>query len=308
MTARHGTALVDGVVAWFEDNARPLPWRRSGTSPWGVLVSEFMLQQTQASRVEPRWLEFLERWPAPADLAAASDADVLRAWDRLGYPRRAVWLRRCAQEIVSRHGGEVPRSRDDLLALPGIGPYTAAAVASFAYGEPEAVVDTNVRRVIARAAVGASEAWAPNAARDEAEYRALVPVPDPADASAVARANRWNAGAMGFGALVCTARAPACDSCPVADVCAWRLAGSPVDVLAGPRRPRQARYEGSDREMRGRILRELRAEHAAVAVSDLRRAVVHDDADDRFERCLASLADDGLVRLGDGTGTASLPH
>ncbi|KAB1657359.1 A/G-specific adenine glycosylase [Pseudoclavibacter chungangensis] len=264
-----------------------------------------MLQQTQAARVIPRWEAFVERWPSPADLARAGDADVLRAWDRLGYPRRALWLRRCAVEIVEHHDGRVPATREDLLALPGIGPYTAAAVASFAFGVPEAVVDTNVRRVLARVEEGSEEPWAPNAARDLAAYRALVPAPPPDDATAVRRANRWNAAAMELGAIVCTARTPACERCPVAERCAWRRAGYPAGPTAGVPRRKQARYEGSDREMRGRILHELRATTTAVPLDALHDAVVRGGHDERFARALASLEADALVVVDDGA--ASLP-
>lgn len=307
MTPR--SPIVDRVIAWFATAARPLAWRAPGVTPWGVLVSEFMLQQTQAARVEPRWRAFVERWPTPASLAAASDADVLRAWDRLGYPRRATWLRRCAIEITEHHGGEVPDDESALRALPGIGPYTAAAVASFAFGHATAVVDTNVRRVIARAALGASEAWAPNANRDDAEYRALVPAPRPGDDDGRRRAAAWNAAAMELGATVCTARAPACAACPVADLCAWRAAGFPAGTVAGPTRRRQPAYAGSDREMRGRILAALRATHEPLPERELRSAAVADDAPGdlaRYGRALAGLEGDGLVeRVGDGA--VSLP-
>src|SRR5690606_7452204 len=137
--------------AWFDHAARDLPWRRPECSPWGVLVSEIMLQQTPVVRVLPAWMSWMERWPTPAHLAAASQADAVRAWDRLGYPRRAKRLWECAGEIVRRHGGEVPDDEEELLALPGIGAYTAAAVRSFAFGRRAVVLDTNVRRVIARA-------------------------------------------------------------------------------------------------------------------------------------------------------------
>lgn len=297
--------LVDATIRWFDANARPLPWRRPGTSPWAVLVSEFMLQQTQASRVVPRWEAFTERWPEPGALARASDADVLRAWDRLGYPRRALWLRRCAVAIVEHHGGRVPSSASALLALPGIGPYTAAAIASFAYGIPEPVVDTNVRRVLARAECGSGAAWAPGTARDLVAYRAVLPAPDPDDAAEVRRANRWNAAAMELGALVCTARTPACDRCPVAEMCAWRRAGFPEGAAAGPPRRPQARYAGSDREMRGRILRELRVASGPITLDTLHDAVVHDGPDERFERSLTSLETDALIVVEHGA--AALP-
>ncbi|HOA03375.1 MAG TPA: A/G-specific adenine glycosylase, partial [Dermatophilaceae bacterium] len=142
------------VLRWYAVHARPLPWRAPGTSPWGVYVSEIMAQQTPVARVEPVWREWLTRWPTPADLAAATPGDAVRAWGRLGYPRRALRLHDAARVMVDRHDGQVPKELTDLLALPGVGAYTAAAVACFAHGIPEAVVDTNVRRVLARAITG----------------------------------------------------------------------------------------------------------------------------------------------------------
>src|SRR5215218_8508734 len=146
--------LARSLNAWFADAARPLPWRAAEVSPWAVLVSEVMLQQTQVARVVPRWEAWMERWPTPAALAAEPPSEAVRAWDRLGYPRRALWLHRAAVEIVERHGGEVPADLDALLALQGVGPYTARAVAAFAFGLRYPVVDTNTRRVIARAVTG----------------------------------------------------------------------------------------------------------------------------------------------------------
>lgn len=215
--------LHDAVLGWFAVHARDLPWRSPDCSPWGVLVSEIMLQQTPVVRVLPRWREWLERWPTPADLAAAPTADVLTAWDRLGYPRRALRLQEAARAVVERHDGRVPADPAALRALPGIGEYTAAAVASFAFGIPETVVDTNVRRVIARAVAGEA---LPGRSLTRAEMRraqALMPE-DPT------RANAWNAAVMELGALVCTARSPACERCPLAETCAWVAAGSPPPV------------------------------------------------------------------------------
>src|SRR5690554_3147987 len=151
MPSSSDTAMVDAVIEWFEVHARDLPWRAADCSPWGVLVSEVMLQQTPVVRVEPVWRAWMERWPTPADLAAAEQADVIRAWDRLGYPRRALRLRDCATALVERHGGQVPVEAEMLLALPGVGEYTAAAVRVFAFGQRDVVLDTNVRRVIGRA-------------------------------------------------------------------------------------------------------------------------------------------------------------
>lgn len=281
--------IAPAVVAWFAGAARPLPWRAADVSAWAVLVSEFMLQQTQVGRVQPRWEEWVRRWPTPSALAAEPPAEAVRAWDRLGYPRRALWLHRAATEIVERHGGEVPGDLDALLALQGIGPYTARAVAAFAFGDRHPVVDTNTRRVIARAVGGNAEAGPPATARDLAAMEALLPEDREA-------AHRFNAGAMELGATVCTARAPRCDACPIAHVCAWRAAGYPE--YDGPRRARQARFEGSDREARGMVMRELRAAHRTVPREDLAR-VLADDA--RLARALDGLVADGLaVRADDG--------
>ncbi|MEI5582766.1 MULTISPECIES: A/G-specific adenine glycosylase [unclassified Agromyces] len=292
---RDGGRLAAAVIEWFAHAARPLPWRAADVSPWAVLVSEFMLQQTQVGRVQPRWEAWVARWPTPAALAAEPPAEAVRAWDRLGYPRRALWLHRAATEIVERHGGEVPRDLDALLALQGIGPYTARAIAAFAFGDRHPVVDTNTRRVIARAVEGRAEAGPPATARDLAAMERLLPVDREA-------AHRFNAGAMELGATVCTARAPQCDACPIVDRCAWRAAGYPA--YDGPRRTRQARFEGSDREARGLVMRELRAAHRPVPADDLAR-VLPDDPE-RFRRALGGLVADGLaVASPDGY---ALPH
>lgn len=244
------------IIAWFADAARDLPWRRPGTTPWGVLVSEVMSQQTPMSRVAPRWSAWMAAWPAPADLAAASPAEVLLAWDSLGYPRRALRLQECARTVARDWGGELPRDEAALLALPGVGAYTAAAVASFAYGRRTAVLDVNVRRVLGRVFAGRAH---PSAALSKAEARwagALVPE----------RAHvEFNAGAMELGALVCTSRSPACERCPVAAHCAWLAAGRPADPAAQQKRAQA--WEGTDRQLRGAIMRVLREAHASEAGS-----------------------------------------
>lgn len=287
--APHDAASLRGdVVAWFGEHARDLPWRAPDRTPWGVLVSEIMLQQTPVVRVEPAWRAWLARWPAPADLAAASPADVLRAWDRLGYPRRALRLQECARALVERHGGQVPDDEEALLALPGIGSYTAAAVRAFAFGRRSVVLDTNVRRVLARAAEGVA---LPAPALTVGERRlAEQYVPDD-DAGAA----RWAAASMELGALVCTARSPRCGACPVADACAWRRAGSPPDVHA-PRRRTQA-WAGTDRQVRGRIMALLR-DALEPAPAHAVAAVWPDD--EQRDRCLASLLADGLVQQVPG--------
>ncbi|MGR0320061.1 A/G-specific adenine glycosylase [Agromyces sp. ZXT2-3] len=281
-------AIADAVNRWFAHAARPLPWRAADISPWAVLVSEFMLQQTQVARVQPRWEEWMRRWPTPADLAAAPPAEAVRLWDRLGYPRRALWLHRAATEIVERHGGEVPRDLDSLLALQGVGPYTARAIAAFAFAERHPVVDTNTRRVIARAVDGVAEAGPPATVRELASMSALLP-DDPA------AARTFNAGAMELGATVCTARAPHCDECPIAAVCAWRAAGHPA--YDGPRRTRQARFEGSDRQARGMVMRELRSAHRPVPRDELADVVTDPE---RLARAIDGLVADGLAVRVDG--------
>jgi len=286
--------LATALNAWFADAARPLPWRAAEVSPWAVLVSEFMLQQTQVARVVPKWEAWIRRWPTPAALASEPPAEAVRAWDRLGYPRRALWLHRAAVEIVERHGGEVPDDLDALLALQGIGPYTARAIAAFAFGRRHPVVDTNTRRVIARAVLGQAQPGPPSTARDLAEMSALLPESD-------AAARVFNAAAMELGATVCTARTPDCDACPIATACAWRLAGYPA--YDGPRKAVQARFEGSDRQVRGLVMRELRAAHRPVARDELTRLWA--DAA-QLDRAIDGLVADGLA-VADPQGGLGLP-
>jgi A/G-specific adenine glycosylase len=283
------------VIAWFADNARDLPWRREGFSAWGTLVSEFMLQQTPVARVIPRLQQWLARWPSPDALAADSPAEAVRAWDRLGYPRRALRLHAASVAISENHGGVVPDELDALLALPGVGDYTARAIAAFAYGKPVPVVDVNTRRVIARAVNGFGEAGPPRTRVDLAAMQNLLPV-DPAGA------RQFNAGAMELGQTVCTARTPQCDACPIADLCAWRAAGYPE--YDGPAAPRQPRFEGSDRQVRGLIMRELRLSDGVVPADVI--DTVWPDAAQR-ERALAGLLADGLARGSAATGF-ELPH
>ncbi|WP_403020122.1 A/G-specific adenine glycosylase [Salinibacterium sp. GXW1014] len=276
------------VNEWFEEHGRDLPWREPGFTAWGTLVSEIMLQQTQVARVIPRLAQWLERWPTPADLAASPPGDAVRAWDRLGYPRRALALHAAATAISERHGGVVPEDVDELLALPGVGDYTARAVAVFAYGHRHPVVDTNVRRVIARAVDGKAQAGPPSTRRDLAAMDALLPADD-------AAARITNAAVMELGAIVCTARSPLCEACPIAAQCAWRAAGYPE--YDGPKVRTQARFEGSDRQVRGLIMREVRA--ADVPVTPAEIAGLWADAGQR-ERALAGLLRDGLLVQVDG--------
>jgi A/G-specific adenine glycosylase len=271
------------IIAWFAENARDLPWRRPGFTAWGTLVSEFMLQQTPVARVIPRLDEWLARWPTPADLAASPPGEAVRAWANLGYPRRALWLHRAAVEITERHGGVVPSDVDQLLALTGIGDYTARAVSVFAYGLRHPVVDTNVRRVIARAVDGNGQPGPPSAKRDLPAMTALLP-DDLADARA------FNAGIMELGAIRCTARSPLCDECPLRDVCRWRAAGYPE--YTGQKKAVQKKYEGSDRHVRGLIMAELRHTHRPVTPAEI--AGLWPDVD-QLQRALTGLVADGLA-------------
>jgi A/G-specific adenine glycosylase len=272
-------AFADAVLAWYAAHARDLPWRRTD-DPWAVLVSEVMLQQTPVARVLPAYGAWLSRWPTPRALAADAPGEAVRQWGRLGYPRRALRLHGAAVAITARHGGVVPHDLDALLALPGVGAYTARAVASFAYGQRHAVVDTNVRRVVARAVAGQAEAGPPSTARDLAAVETLLPY----DGAAT-----FGVAVMELGALVCTARTPRCPDCPLRDACAWRLAGCPP--YEGPRAARQA-FEGTDRQARGALLAVVRDATGPVPRETLDGAWPH--AVQRA-RALDGLVADGLV-------------
>lgn len=289
-----GDDIVMAIAAWFIDAARPLPWRDASCSPWGVMVSEFMLQQTPTSRVIEPWHAWMERWPTPTALAREPVGEAIRQWGRLGYPRRAQRLHATARAIVEKHGGEVPRTKAELLALPGVGDYTAAAIASFAFGESEVVLDTNVRRVLARAVQGVE--YPPNSVTvaEKALGEQMMPTQGPVSAA------EWAAASMELGALVCTARSPACERCPIRDRCAWVAAGRPA--YDGPPRRGQT-YAGTDRQVRGRILAVLREAPGAVPVDRIDAVWPHDT---QRERSLESLLRDGLVvRTPDGL---ALPH
>jgi A/G-specific adenine glycosylase len=285
--------IVEPILAWYAEAARDLPWRRPDASAWSVMVSELMLQQTPVVRVLPVHEAWLERWPTPADLAAEPSGEAVRAWGRLGYPRRALRLHAAAQAIVERHGGEVPSTYDELIALPGVGDYTAAAIAAFAYGRRQVVLDTNVRRVLARTVAG-EEFPARSVTRAERDRAAALLPEDEATAAT------WSVAVMELGALVCTADRPRCADCPVLELCAWHGAGRPA--YDGPPRPVQT-YAGTDRQVRGRLLAVLRDAEGSVAKSRLDQ--VWDD-DGQRERCLASLVEDGLAAL-DGDGRYRLP-
>jgi A/G-specific adenine glycosylase len=280
--------LAAAVTAWYDSSARDLPWRAPTASPWAVLVSETMLQQTPVSRVLPAYDAWLQRWPTPAALAADSPGDAVRMWGKLGYPRRALRLHECAVAVVERFDGAVPDDVEALLSLPGVGAYTARAVAAFAFGQRQPVADTNVRRVVARAVSGLGDAGPPSTARDMAAVSALLP-DDPA------RAARFSVALMELGALVCTARNPRCAQCPVVSMCAWQLAGRPT--YDGPS-VRPQRFAGTDRQVRGLLMDVLRGSAAPVHRAAL-DAVWHDAT--QRDRALDSLVADGLIDpLSDG--------
>ena len=268
------------ILSWYDEHARDLPWRRAEATPWGVMVSEFMLQQTPVNRVLGPWHEWMRRWPTPAALAETPSAEAVAAWGRLGYPRRALRLHAAAVAIVAEHGGVVPSSVDELRALPGVGEYTAAAIASFGFRRRAPVVDTNVRRVLARLELPEGEQPASVADRE----RALAWLPQDS-----ATAARWAAASMELGALVCTARSPDCEACPVRGDCAWLAAGRPESVQ--PRRVQA--WHGTDRQCRGVLLAALREHRDGRTPEQL--LTLWDDRQ-QAERCLASLLVDGLAR------------
>lgn len=272
------------LLSWYDHARRDLPWRRPGVSAWQILVSEFMLQQTPVARVEPIWSAWIERWPTASATAAAGPAEVLRAWGKLGYPRRAKRLHECAVVIASEYDDVVPRDVDTLLTLPGIGAYTARAVACFAYQASVPVVDTNVRRVVTRAVHGAADA--PASTRDLDMVAALLP-PD-------TTAPTFSAALMELGATVCTARSPRCGICPLSH-CRWRSAGFPAGTVTR----RVQRYAGTDRQVRGKLLDVLRDSTTPVTRAQLDVVWLSDPA--QRDRALDSLLVDGLVeQTADG--------
>ena len=310
---------------WWSRYARDLPWRFGRTTPWGVLVSEVMSQQTQMSRVVPYWTAWMRVWPDAASLAAAPKAEVITAWGRLGYPRRALRLQECARQVAGQYADRLPRDYDQLVALPGIGDYTASAVMSFAYGERIAVIDTNIRRVLSRVFLGREStggaasreerqlAWQvlpededPEASDHRVNGDDRLETADPQIRSAAWReppSARWNQAVMELGATVCVARKPACDICPLAGHCRFLKAGLP-GLGSGRTRPRQ-RFAGTDRQIRGSILQALRqASGAPVFRKDLKPLC---DDEIRLDRCIASLDEDGLLEIGPD-GLLSLPQ
>jgi len=271
---------VNTVIEWFDSHARELPWRDPDCSAWGVLVSEIMLQQTPVDRVLPRWEAWIERWPTPAELAHSPVSEALKMWDRLGYPRRARWLWECAGIITTQYSGEVPSDIQELITLPGIGQYTAAAIAAFAFHQRALALDTNVRRVIERHWHGEA---LPAAHITQAE-RTFCDELWPHDPQTSAQ---WNAAVMELGALLCRARNPICQECPLQQSCVWHRAGSPPSTR---QRRTQATFTGSIRQLRGQVMAALRTQPCTL--EELQDLVDHDQ---RLDSVLTDLSTDQLI-------------
>ncbi len=280
--------LQNEVIFWFEKNKRDLPWRN--TTAWGVVVSEFMLQQTPVSRVLPQWISWMQRWPSPYSLAKATPAEVITAWGRLGYPRRALRLHECAKIISRDFDGEVPQTETELLSLPGIGEYTSAAIMAFAFGHRSLVLDINIRRLFSRVLDGI-DIPRQSATREEVESRrGLIPSEAP---------DLWAAATMELGALLCTSRKPLCDQCPIRERCKWRANGFPE---SGVVRKTQT-WHGTDRQCRGVIVQALR-ENKSLTESTLKQLW---NEDSQVEKALSTLIRDGLIASTD-RGMYCLPQ
>jgi A/G-specific adenine glycosylase len=264
------------VLAWFEENKRDLPWRKS--TPWGVLVSEFMLQQTPVNRVLPIWVEWMERWPTPEDLASAKKSELLKAWGRLGYPRRALRLHESATIIAKEFNNQVPQTLEDLRKLPGVGEYTAAAIMAFAHKKESLVLDVNIRRLFSRLLDG-QELPPLHITKTERQSRnELIPK----------QAHTWAAATMELGALICTATKPKCEICPLAHSCLWRASGYPPSQTT---KKKVQKWHGTDRQCRGVVIEHLR--HTKKA--DQAKLAELWDNESQLEKCLAALLKDGLI-------------
>ncbi len=284
--------IQDALIAWYSSNARDLPWRKNRVTAYQILVSEIMLQQTPAARVAPQWQAWIKRWPTAAHLAKASSADVIRQWDRLGYPNRALRLHETAKLITRSHAGRLPQQYEDLISLPGIGDYTANAILAFAFNKRSVVLDTNIRRVIERVWNGNERPSNSPSAVEREFAEALVPLDDK-------QAAAWSIAVMEFGALVCTARNPQCDACPIASSCAWRAADYPASTLVR----KSQKFEGTDRQVRGKIMAELKS----ATTSKTRDSLSHVAKDrSQFDRAMLSLIDDGLIEV-TANGRVRLP-
>lgn len=302
-TAEASRSLLIDLPHWFAAHQRNLPMRAQGVSDWGTLVFEIMSQQTPISRVQPIWLEWMERWPTPADLATASSADIIVAWANLGYPSRALRLKACAATIVEKHDGEVPLTMKELTLLPGVGTYTASALLAFRHGIRVPVLDTNVRRVLVRFLDGRE--FPPHTTPSKAEtMRADALLPEDGH-----RAAEVSLSLMEFGALVCTQLSPSCDECTISNNCAWALAGYPKDE----KRPTPQPYVGTDRQARGRIMKALRTAHFEGKEGLTKRRVLdvaRIDGGDRYQpsRVYRALLKDGMIVYDEDTKRVTLPR
>lgn len=276
------------ITTWFEENKRDLPWRKSDA--WGVLVSEIMLQQTPVQRVLPVYEEWMMRWPTPADLAKATPAEVITAWGRLGYPRRALRLHQCAKILSAEMGNQLPRTESELRKLPGIGEYTAAAIVAFAFKESSLVLDINIRRLFSRLYGGEEIPTAAATKAERAEYATYIPAKN---------AHVWAAATMELGALICTAKKPLCGRCPVADRCKWRS----LDYPSSERVKRSQSWHGTDRQCRGTIVQALR-DNPTLSKRELNLLW---DVPSQVEKAILTLLDDGLIEEAK-KGYFSLPH
>lgn len=289
------TTSADVVLAWYASNGRDLAFRHT-SDPWAILVSEVMAQQTQAARAAEAWTRFMDRFPTPVSLAAASPADVIREWRGLGYNRRAVTLRAAAISIVEQHGGRVPDTLEALIALPGIGPYTARAVLAIAFGRPVAALDVNIRRVVGRAFLP------PTLATRDAQAAAdrLVPTD---------RAAAWTHALMDIGAAFCRPREPRCAECPLRAAC-LHASQSTEEAVAGRAKPattkrdRSPRFEATTRWLRGRIVERLRDVPDGTWLDLSGPIGEHDSA--AVARAIAKLADDGLLEIDRSRGRQAL--
>ena len=268
--------LEKPIVNWFKKNKRDLPWRT--TTPWGVMVSEYMLQQTPVNRVLPKWIEWMERWPTPADLADATPAQVITAWGRLGYPRRALRLHAAAQIIAEDFNNEVPEDVQMLQTLPGIGEYTAAAIGAFAFDQRTLVMDVNIRRVLTRVLDGNEHPKPAPTSREKARRLALLPEKN---------AHVWAAATMELGAIICTSKNPKCELCPVISACNWRKNGYPKSDLIR----KSQDWHGTDRKCRGTIVQALR-ENESLTENAIKKLWPDES---QIEKALKTLQEDLLI-------------
>jgi A/G-specific adenine glycosylase len=269
-------SLEKPITQWFAKNKRELPWR--STSPWGVMVSEFMLQQTPVARVLPKWNEWMARWPTPVELAKATPAEVITAWGRLGYPRRALRLHESAKIIARDFNNEVPESEEVLRSLPGIGDYTAAAISAFAFGANTLVMDVNIRRVLVRALDGKEYPTSSPTVRERESRLAILPSRN---------ADNWAAATMELGALICTSKNPSCNNCPIISQCKWRKNGYPQSELVR----KSQDWHGTDRKCRGTIVQALR-ENESLTLSAIKKLWPEES---QVEKALETLLADHLI-------------